>query len=269
MTRERRVFNLYPVEQRTAQNNRETSVLDDVMFEPEQADFLNGFIGDISVLTAEDLARVPQIFEVTPERQKNQLSIGVNFINPATNVRDAGAYFTDLVNQIAANGGIVTDQNRIFQTNFYAWTPPIEYDKHINFSRYRWTGDGTADVNGEYVTKEAAHSKTTIYENDGASFLKRDAVVVNGLPAVGPVGTYVEDGSTVDRFIYISDGAVWNLVDFDLFDVIPTDVSVFLVGDTVYITRTGPDFNRPLVWQYSEPAGRWIARPGPVLFRST
>ena len=214
MVRERRAFSNYPDNQKTVQNDRETFIADDLLFEPEKFDFLNGFIGDISRLSAEDLQRTPQIVERDAERQKYQLSIGATFIDPDTQDRVSGAFYTDVLRQISANGGITDDPNRLFSTDFYAWTPPIDYDKHINFSRYVWVGVGNAEVNGEYITKEPAHSKTTIYEFDGAAFIKRDVEIVNGLPAPGPDGTFVEDASTVDRFIYRSSGAAFVQIGF-------------------------------------------------------
>jgi len=207
MAKERRVFTNYPESLKTDQNNRETFVADDPLFEPEQANFLNGFIGDVSNLTTDDLSRTPLILEITPERQKYQLSVATTFINPDTQVRESYASYTDMTRQIEANGGDTSDPNRVFSTEFYAWTPPIDYDKHINFSRYQWVGSGTANVQGEYVTKEPAHSKTVVHELDGAVLTAHDVEIEIGLPVPGPAGTFVEDASTVERFIYRSDGA--------------------------------------------------------------
>ncbi len=261
MTKERRAFTNYPEVLQTRQNNRETFIADDPSFEPEQADFLNGFIGDISILSAEDLERTPPIREATPERQKYQLSVGATYIDPDSQERVSIATYTDLVRQIEANNGDITDPNRVFATEFYAWTPPIDYDKHINFSRYLWTGAGTADVQGEYVTKEVSHSKTLIHEWDGATLTAHTVTIENGLPAVGPDGTYVEDASTTQRLVYRSDGVSWQLLNLRVVADVPTTFPD--PGDEppplyYYVARVGPDFQRPVVWKYTEAAGRWI-----------
>ena len=261
MAKERRVFINYPESLKTDQNNRETFVADDPLFEPEQADFLNGFIGDVSMLTAEDLSRTPLIREITPERQKYQLSVAATFINPDTQVRESYASYTDMTRQIEANGGDTSDPNRVFSTEFYAWTPPIDYDKHINFSRYQWIGPGTANVQGEYVTKEPSHSKTVVHEWDGVVLTAHDVEIEIGLPAPGPDGTFVEDASTVERFIYRSDGAVWQLLSLIMVPDVPTDFSLLIAPVYFYVTRTGPEFQRPLVWKYSDGAGRWLSQP--------
>jgi len=261
MAKQRRVFNNYPESLRTRQNNRETFIADDPLFEPEQANFLNGFIGDVSVLTDEDLARKPVVLEMTPERQKYQLSVGANFIDPDSQERVSAAFYTDMINQIEANGGFVDDPNRVFATNFYAWTPPIDYDKHINFSRYRWVGVGSADVQGEFITIEPSHSKTVIYEWDGSNMQQRNVSIVNGLPPIEPDGTFVEDASVAERFIYRSNGVIWVLLNLDMVPVIPTQTATLDIPSYFYVTRTGPEFNRPLVWKYSGDAGRWIPQP--------
>jgi len=261
MAKERRAFNNYPDSLRTRQNNQETFIADDPSFEPEQADFLNGFIGDTSVLTAEDLERTPPILEGTAERQKYQLAVGATFINPDTQERESIASYTDLTNQIEANGGDVSDPNRVFAVDFYAWTPPIDYDKHINFSRYLWLGAGTADVQGEYVTKEISHSKTVIHEWDGVTLTAHAALIENGLPAIMPAGTYVEDASTIQRLVYRSDGVSWQLLNLEVVSDVPTDFSESPVPAYFYVARTGPDYQRPVVWKYSDGAGRWIPMP--------
>ena len=261
MAKERRVFTNYPESLRTDQNNRETFVADDPLFEPEQANFLNGFIGDISNLTVEDLSRTPLIREITPERQKYQLSVGATFINPETQERESYASYTDMTRQIDANGGDTSDPNRVFSTEFYAWTPPIDYDKHINFSRYQWVGPGTAKVQGEYVTKEPSNSKTVVHEWDGVALTAYTADIVIGLPAPGPVGTYVEDASTIERLVYRSDGAVWQLLSLIMVPDVPTDFTGIIGTVYFYVARTGPEFQRPLVWKYSDSAGRWLPQP--------
>lgn len=258
MSRQRRVFNLYPDFLKTPQNDRETFAADDVLFEPENASFVNGFIGDSSPLSQEDLERNPLIREINNERQKYQLSVGSTLIDPSTQERLGAAFYTDLLRQISVNGGLVENPNRVFSTNLYTWTPPIDYDKHINFNRYLWVGEGTADVNGEYVTKEPSHSKTVIYRFNGSTFEKKKVTVVNTLPNPGPAGSYIEDGNSPNRTILRSTGSEWVTVNFTLVADVPTDASGFSTGDHVYVARTGPDFNRPLVWLYSSKAGRWL-----------
>lgn len=264
MAKQRRAFNSYPEVLRTRQNNRETFIADDPSFEPEQASFLKGYIGDTSILSEEDLSRTPAILEGTAERQKYQLSVGATYINPVSQERESVATYTDLVNQIESNGGLVDDHNRVFSTEFYAWTPPFDYDKHINFGRYLWIADGTAQVQGEYVTKEPSHSKTLVHVWDGVVLTANPVLIFNGLPTIMAAGIFVEDASTPERSVFLSDGAVWQLLDLEVVSDVPTTFPSPTIQTPpiyYYVARTGPTFQRPLVWKYVDGAGRWIPTP--------
>jgi len=259
MTHERRAFNFLPEYLRTAQNSREYSVADDVMFEPERLGFVSGYIGDVGVLQARDLERTPQIIEETDQRQKYQLGIGTAYVNPETQAYRNGVFYSDLVQHLDANGAYTNNPNRLFETPFYSWTPPIDYDKHINFSRYFWTGVGTADVNGEYITKEPAGSQTVVYEVVNGALVKRVVRIELFFPSSPNIGDIVEIASTMDRLTYRWNGTAWSPLVLNIVGAMPTeDLSD---GDFYYVTQTGVDHNRPLIWNYSEAAGRWLCQP--------
>lgn len=259
MVVERRAFSRLPCYLQTDQNNRDMFITDDVMFEPERAGFLNGYIGDTSVVPDSDLARVPPINESNEERQKYQLSLGAVLVNPETDERTGGAFYSDLVGQINSNGGLVDDPNRIFATPFYAWTPPIDYDKHINFNRYYWTGDGNAEVNGEYVTKEPIASQTILHEITSNTVVSKTVHISNTAPSTPLVGTLWEDSSDFNRLTYRWNGSSWVLISIIPVDDVPADISSYVTGDYLYVRRTGPQYQRPLMWKWSEGAGRWIS----------
>ena len=50
--------------------------------------------------------------------------------------------YDDLINGIKANGGDVSNHNRLFEQEFYNWNGFIDYDKIINFNEYYWLPDG-------------------------------------------------------------------------------------------------------------------------------
>ncbi|RKZ93796.1 MAG: hypothetical protein DRQ40_07210, partial [Gammaproteobacteria bacterium] len=260
MALERRAFNALPTNLQTEQNNREFYIADDVLYEPEQADFISGYIGDIERLTDDDLKRTPQLKEDSDLRQQYQLVVGANRIDTQTKDRVSGAFYSDLIRQIAANGGFVDDPNRLFSVNYYAWTPPIDFDKHINFNRYFWMGEGVGDINGEFITKEPAGSHTVIYHYLDGSLDKRQVELVNGLPSTGTDGDLIEDSSTPNRHIYTYRHDIWELVDFKTVAEAPLDLTLLDNNTYYYVARVGAAYNRPLVWKYSEFAGRWLAK---------
>lgn len=261
MVVERRVFNRLPQYLQTDQNNRDTHISDDVMFEPERAGFVSGYIGETGNLSQDDLRRNPIITEDSAQRQKYQLSLGAVYVDPETGVRSGGAFYPDLINQIAMNGGITDDPNRLFGTPFYAWTPPVDYDKHLNFSRYYWTGEGDAAEAGEYITKETQGSQTIVYRLTSTGFQPRWATLSRTAPSNPSRNDLWEDLSDSRRVLRRWSGASWTTLPYQVVENVPSSTAGYNVGDWLYVTRTGPAFNRPLLWKYSEAAGRWLSQP--------
>lgn len=260
MTLQRRAYSFLPGYLQTNRNNLELAVTDDLLYEPEQATFVSGFIGDTSKLTPEDLARTPRLIENSAIRQKYQFSIGVAQRDPVTGSFVSGAFYDDLLNHLALNGALVDDPNRLFSSIYYAWSPPIDYDKIVNPSRYVWTGGGTATDSGEFITKEAAGTQVVLHQYDGSTLNSFDVTSVASLPGSGTLNEIVEDLSTTDRFFYQWNGFGWARLNFLVSDTTAIQAN-FFAGSFVYVCRTGPVFNRPVVWVYRPLIGRWVSVP--------
>jgi hypothetical protein len=80
------------------------------------------------------------IQEQNSERQNYQLEPGMTSTNSSNVITNALTY-PDLVDYIENNNGIITNQQRLFETDYYSWAPPIDIDKFINFQQYYWFGD--------------------------------------------------------------------------------------------------------------------------------
>ncbi len=260
MALQRRFFNSLPSYLQTNYNNLSSSVTDDIVFEPESATFVSGYIGDTSKLTSQELARTPLLIENTAIRQKYQFTVGIAQFDPQTQTYVSGCFYDDLLNHLILNGAIIDNPNRLFSAFYYAWTPPIDYDKIVNPAQYFWTGTGDADANGEYIIKEAAGSQTFIHQFDGVSLVGIQVTIVNGLPLSGSGSEIVEDVSTPNRYLYVWNATEWSLLNFRIAAdtiVIPN----YVLNDYVYVCRTGVNFNRPIVWVYRSGVGRWVSIP--------
>lgn len=80
------------------------------------------------------------ITEPTSERQNYQLEPGMISTDSSDNITNALSY-PDLINYLSNNNAVTNNQERLFETNYYSWCPPIDVDKFMNFSRYYWFGD--------------------------------------------------------------------------------------------------------------------------------
>jgi hypothetical protein len=260
---ENRVYRSLPTYLQTKTNRRWMAATEDVLYEREAFEQVEGQIGDVSGVPEDQLARSPQIRELDAERQKYQLSVSAVSRDDAGNIT-GGAFYTDLIGQLAGNGAIIDDHARLFATGWYAWSPPIDLDKWTNFQKYFWTGPGIADVQGEFITKEPAGTQIRLHRWTGSAWVADpvtpSVLPVGSFPAGAAVGELREDSTTPERIIYRWSGTGWSIADWTPVADVPADGTGFSVGGYAYVARAGHEFQRPIIHEYSSAAGRWIAR---------
>ena len=108
----------------------------DQVFSKKDSEYLAGFIG----------RKVPGQYKpgvdfYIPEPTKNrswwQLEPTAYSRNQAfdkTNV----VFYEDLIDRIAYYGGNVDNHSRLFDSEYYSWAPPIDYDMFVNYQNYYW-----------------------------------------------------------------------------------------------------------------------------------
>lgn len=47
-------------------------------------------------------------------------------------------FYTDILNRIRAYGGNISNHDRLFESEYYSWAPPIDIDKFLNYQNYYW-----------------------------------------------------------------------------------------------------------------------------------
>lgn len=261
---ENRFFDLLPKYLKT-QVNRKTSALSaDLLFEPEDSEQILGQVGDVSGVSAADLARTPQIHEPDPERRAHQLSVAA--VLGVDGSIEGASFLSDLIGHVSSNGGLVGDQARLLDTGYWAWNPPIDADRWTNFHRYVWIGPGEARTSAEYITKDPEGSRVVLHRVDGPSSFTPVTVTVSSValgsfPAGTSVGQLREDGTTADRIIYRWDGSAWTVASWVPVSELPASTDQ-PVGTHLYVARVGHLYQRPMVSTYSLSARRWV--PGIV-----
>src|SRR5271166_1361746 len=56
-------------------------------------------------------------------------------------------FYEDLLNRINYYGGNTLNQDRLFQSEYYSFGPPIDYDMFINYQNYYWVEQGLPAIN--------------------------------------------------------------------------------------------------------------------------
>ncbi len=94
------------------------------------------------------------IHEHTPEREKYSLEPVVNSLHPVDGNSTNILFYEDFLNQLNSYGADTNKQNVLFDTNFYSFLPPVDYDKLVNYQEYFWSTEGprTISLNGTSTT---------------------------------------------------------------------------------------------------------------------
>lgn len=83
--------------------------------------------------------------ELDTNRQNYQLEPSIVVRDKNNNVQ-VYANYVDLLDQIKHYGGIVTDQSRLFENEYYSFNGLVEFDKLTNFNNYYWLEQGPDSV---------------------------------------------------------------------------------------------------------------------------
>ena len=146
------------------------------LFQPASVEFLDGYVGDIPPWynSTKDF----YIPEPNSDRENYQLTPTI-VSNPLNNPELTNAiFYTDLLNQIAFQGGLTNNPDRLFSQEYYSWSPPIDLDMFVNYTNYYWLPngpDGIQLLNTTDLAKTAvgqsnySYVGTVLYTNDNST----------------------------------------------------------------------------------------------------
>jgi len=116
----------------------------DQIFSKKDSDLLSGYLG----------RRVPgQYKPITdfylPEPSKDrtwwQLE-ATAFARDEDTTKTNILFYQDLLNRIEYYGGNTLNQDRLFESEYYSWAPPIDFDMFINYQNYYWIEQGLVTI---------------------------------------------------------------------------------------------------------------------------
>lgn len=112
----------------------------DQLFQPGETQSINAFIG-----------KKPSYYDPTKDFYKDEINTERAFyqLEPAMTSKLANAtsfsellFYQDLANNLRFHGGNVDNHERLFETDFYSWCPPVNIKKLVNYREYYWLPDG-------------------------------------------------------------------------------------------------------------------------------
>lgn len=162
------ILNLLPDRNNTLKNQMFFGSSIDHLFKKGSGVQIDGYIGEKPVWY--DPETDYYISETTTERSNYQLEPTMVSVNSNLEY-DAAVFYTDYVSSLEARGSITTNQNRLFEDEYYTWCPPINVDMFINYANYYRKSTENADYiimdSGSY--DQNPWSKTVWYHHDDIS----------------------------------------------------------------------------------------------------
>jgi len=188
------------------------------------------------------------IKEDTAVRTDYQLEPGVIITQPdSSKIRDAITY-PGITDAISMYGGLTSNAQRLYASEYYTWDPFVDLDKFVNFSQYYWLPAGPDDVNvysGQYPTSDTfdVTRENGVYTFSGATGDNPSITLVRG-------GSYqfnvAQNAKETVNYRVSNDGISSYLIDYQpnpTLQLVRGNTYVFtlaLKGDYPFYIKTQP-----------------------------
>jgi hypothetical protein len=136
---QRQFIKQLPVVQQTTTLQKFFNATVDQVFQPGQLQNVNAFIG-----------RKPSYYNANTDFYKPEYDAERAFyqLEPTMVSADTSGvtqdllFYMDVVNNLRYQGALVNNHERLFETDYYTWCPPINLDMLENYRNYYWLPDG-------------------------------------------------------------------------------------------------------------------------------
>jgi len=242
---------LLPEILRTEKNQKFLSSTIDQLLQPAQLERVDGYIGSKLTPTYNNTSDV-YIPESLNLRRDYNLEPALVVYNTGTEVQKVVA-FDDLTNQIALQGGIVDNLDRLYRSEHYSFDPQIDIDKFVNYQQYYWlvNGPDTISVTGAPKNSTSTY-QVTDNEINTAFVFSPDGLTSNPLVTLYRGNTYYFQINSINN-LYIKTAP--SLASADLYPATNNGTStgtIKIVVDantpaTLYYASDDPAFYGKLV----------------------
>ena len=149
------------------------ATLDQLISEPN-LNKIDGFVG--RKFSPTFIPSNNYVVEPTDDRQHYQFEPAV-VVKNSSNGLDLYSDYKDLIDKVSYYGGITTDQDRLFRSEYYSYDPRIDLDKLVNYTRYYWLPEGPDAVT--ITAGTPATPKTFAVSKVGNSYRTNQTGTVN------------------------------------------------------------------------------------------
>ena len=114
----------------------------DNLFQPGASEAISGYVGQKP--SYYDALKDFYVAEASASREAYQLEPAMVSTNTAGDMSHSLCY-DDLINYLRSQGADVSNHNRLFEGDYYSWSPPVDLDKLNNPRQYVWMGGLTSE----------------------------------------------------------------------------------------------------------------------------
>ena len=153
----------------------------DQVFSKKDSDLLAGYLGR---RTAGDYNPVTDFYLPEPSKNRTWWQLEATaYAQDASSNKTNIFFYEDLLDNIEYYGGNVLNQDRLFESEYYSFGPPIDYDMFINYQNYYWVEQGLATITITGVT--------------GADIVGKSSFNTNSIPGATPANLTITTGLTI------------------------------------------------------------------------
>ena len=170
-------FDLLPIQHQTSVNKNFFESTVEQLFSKANIENIQGFIGT----PRESQSNTVFISQPAPNRDYYSFDPVVTTVDSVSGKPTNLTFYEDFLYDLRSKGGLIENHDRLFKTNQYAYAPPINFDKLINYQDYYWYPSGPEVIE---VTGNASVTITidniiglTSYTSPTGVTLKNDQVV--------------------------------------------------------------------------------------------
>jgi len=190
MTTRIRTLNFLPEIFQTPTNSQFLRAsLDQLVVQPESTQ-TEGFVG--SKFGYGINAKDYYVTEPTKVRKDYQLDPGVIFTKPDESTAKDFISYPGIIDALKMDGGLVNNNDRLFQSQFYSWDSFSNLDKLINFNQYYWLPVGPAPV---VVSTETVFNSNDYIVSDVENGYIVNTILGTGSSTVNPTLTLLRGGT--------------------------------------------------------------------------
>jgi hypothetical protein len=208
----------------------------DQVFTKKDSSYLSGYLGrrDPGYYDPINDFYIP---EPTKDRTWWQLE-ATAYAENADSTKTSIFFYEDVLNRIDYYGGNTLNQDRLFESEYYSFGPPIDYDMFVNYQNYYWVEAGLPVVNitGFTVVTGASGTGTVVtltVSSLPVGYIVGAQVIVSGINPVGYNGTYIITAVTATSVSYDSSEVAPYISGGELGSAI---LGSDIIGQSSYIT---------------------------------